>query len=80
MVFRSKSKGKNAAGQLKAGSNKISVQVINTWNNRIVGDLRNPGKKPYTNTNAKARFTENSSLLESGLIGKAEIFIVKSEY
>jgi len=58
---------------LKAGLNKITVQVINTWNNRIVGDLRNPDKKPFTSTNGKAKFKETSPLLKSGLLGRAEI-------
>jgi hypothetical protein len=66
----------NITKHLKTGSNTITVQVINTWNNRIVGDLKSPDKKPYTNTNAKVRFTENSSLLESGLMGKAEILFM----
>ncbi|KPL11147.1 MAG: hypothetical protein AMS26_20640 [Bacteroides sp. SM23_62] len=61
---------------LKAGTNSITVQVINTWNNRIVGDVRNPDKKPFTKTNAKIRFNEDSPLLRSGLMGKAEILFV----
>ena len=51
----------------------MSVQVINTWNNRIVGDLKKP-LKGYTNTNLKNKFKAGSPLLKSGLIGKAEIF------
>ena len=58
---------------LKEGTNTIKVQVINTWNNRIVGDIRNPGKKAYTKTNAKSKFNQNSPLLKSGLMGQAEI-------
>lgn len=63
---------------LKVGSNTITVKVINTWNNRIVGDLRNPDKIPFTQTNAKSKFTKNSPLLQSGLIGKAEIRFVSN--
>jgi len=59
---------------LKAGSNTITVQVINTWNNRIIGDLINTDGKAYTMTNIKNKFTKKSSLLNSGLIGRAEIF------
>ncbi|MBA7524138.1 hypothetical protein ES705_16275 [subsurface metagenome] len=58
---------------LEAGTNNITVEVINTWNNRIVGDIRNPDKKPFANTNAKIRFNQNSPLLKSGLMGKAVI-------
>jgi hypothetical protein len=56
----------------------LTVEVINTWNNRIVGDVRNPNQKPFTNTNAKARFNEKSPLLKSGLMGDAEILFTKN--
>jgi hypothetical protein len=69
----------NITQQIKPGTNRITVEVTNTWNNRIVGDLRNPEEKPYTNTNAKVRFTENSPLLKSGLIGKARIFFTNKQ-
>ncbi len=64
----------NITKYIKPGTNKITVEVTNTWNNRIVGDLRNPDEKAYTRTNAKNKFNKNSPLLESGLIGHAEIF------
>ena len=60
---------------LKAGTNSITVEIINTWNNRIVGDMRYPDKEPFTTTNAKVRFDESSPLLKSGLMGNAEIII-----
>jgi len=62
---------------IKQGINEIQVQVTNTWNNRIVGDWRNPEKLPYTRTNAKSKFNAKSALLPSGLIGKAEIYFIK---
>jgi hypothetical protein len=58
---------------LKAGTNHIVVQVINTWNNRIVGDVSAPDKKQYTKTNIKYKMKPTSPLLKSGLIGKAQI-------
>jgi len=67
----------NITQYLKEGTNKITVQVINNWNNRIVGDLKNPDEKEYTKTNAKQKFTADDPLLESGLIGKAELLFVK---
>jgi len=67
----------NITQHLKQGSNKITVQVINNWNNRIVGDLLSPDEKEYTKTNAKQKFTAADPLLESGLIGKAEILFAK---
>ncbi len=66
----------NITGHLKPGTNEIKVEVINTWNNRIVGDLRNPDETPYTRTNVKNKFNERSALLPSGLMGKAEIIFL----
>jgi hypothetical protein len=62
---------------LQAGTNHIRIEVINTWNNRIVGDIKNPDKEPFTRTNAKVRFNENSPLMESGVMGYAEIVLIK---
>jgi len=66
----------NITQYVKPGPNKITVQVTNTWNNRIVGDLRKPNEKAYTRTNAKSKFDKNSALLKSGLIGSAEILFM----
>ncbi|MEZ5043031.1 MAG: glycosyl hydrolase [Saprospiraceae bacterium] len=63
----------NITRYLQPGTNKITMQVTNTWNNRIVGDFKNPEGKSYTSTNARSKFEQNSSLLRSGLIGKAQI-------
>jgi hypothetical protein len=65
----------NITPYLKAGKNSITVEVINTWNNRIVGDVKNPDGKQYTRTNIKYKFKGAKSLLKSGLMGKAEIFL-----
>jgi hypothetical protein len=65
---------------LKAGNNTITVQVLNTWNNRIVGDLRNPDETQFTSTNVKSsRFRANGPLLKSGLLGKAEITFINNK-
>ncbi len=64
--------------QLKSGRNEIMIQVTNNWNNRIVGDLRNPEGRVYTKTNAKSKFNANSPLLKSGLMGKAELIFSKN--
>lgn len=44
---------------LKPGSNHIVVRVINTWNNRIVGDVRNPDKNslPTLTLNINSKLT-----------------------
>lgn len=64
----------NITPYLKAGQNKITVQAINAWNNRIVGDLNNSSTR-YSNTNIKSKFKSDGPLLKSGILGKAEIFI-----
>lgn len=64
---------------LKKGNNHISIQVINTWNNRIVGDIINPAGKQFTHTNVKYKFSAKTPLLKSGLIGKAKILFLKNE-
>lgn len=67
----------NITQHIKPGTNQITVQVANTWNNRIVGDMRNPGATSYTSTNATSRFDDDQPLLESGLLDRAEILIVE---
>jgi len=67
----------NITKYLKAGKNTITVEVINTWNNRLVGDMNNPDGKQYARTNIKSKFGGNKPLLKSGLMGKAEIRIIK---
>lgn len=57
---------------LQEGENEIRVEVINTWNNRIVGDIRNPEQRQYTRTNIKYKFRQGQ-LLESGLTGRVMI-------
>lgn len=63
---------------LRVGVNTITVEVINNWNNRIVGDLRNPDQEAFTKTNVNLKFSEKSPLLKSGLIGKAEILFLRN--
>jgi hypothetical protein len=63
---------------LTKGKNHITVQVINTWNNRVVGDVRAPDKKQYTKTNIKYKFTASSPLLKSDITGKAKIIFLEN--
>jgi len=63
---------------LRAGTNTVTVKVINTWNNRVVGDARTEDDNPYTRTNARTKFNKNTPLLPSGLIGKSQLrFVTK---
>ena len=53
----------------KSGTNQLEITVVNTWNNRIVGDLNSPPDKRITRTNMVHKFNPKSPLLQSGLLG-----------
>lgn len=57
------------APYVKAGENQLEISIVNTWNNRIIGDLRNPDVKQITRTNLVGKFRPNMPLLPSGLLG-----------
>ena len=61
---------------LRAGKNELEIEVVNTWNNRLVGDAKKPDQRQYTKTNIKGTF-KGGRLLESGLMGKAEILFIE---
>lgn len=58
---------------LQPGNNLIELEVVNTWNNRIVGDLQDSDRPAFTKTNAKSRFRAGGPLLPSGILGRAEL-------
>jgi hypothetical protein len=62
---------------LKQGKNLIKVTVSNEWTNRILGDLRNPGNKPYTYCKTQL-YKPEDDLRPSGLIGPVKITPVAS--
>ena len=50
------------------GTNKIQVDVINTWWNRLVGDMQPGNTKPHAYATV-CRWDANSPLLSTGLLG-----------
>jgi hypothetical protein len=56
----------------KAGRNELAIEVTNLWPNRLIGDQRLPRAQRRTKTNV-AKFTADSPLLPSGLLGPVEI-------
>ena len=52
---------------LKSGSNKLKIEVINLWPNRLIGDAGLPPEKRLTNTNIP--FKKDAPLVPSGLLG-----------
>jgi hypothetical protein len=58
----------NISKALKPGANQLSIEVTNTWANRIRGDHAKPEKEQLTWTNAPYRL-ETKQLLPAGLLG-----------
>lgn len=57
---------------LKQGKNQLTIEVSNTWANRLKGDLRLSEEQRRTRTSAPLRplkTKEGSGLLEAGLLG-----------
>jgi hypothetical protein len=52
----------------QATENRLEIDVVNLWPNRLIGDAALAPDKRFTLTNVK-KFKPNSPLLESGLLG-----------
>ncbi|WP_443939393.1 glycosyl hydrolase [Pedobacter sp. MW01-1-1] len=57
---------------LKKGKNKIEIELVNTWGNRLIGDSKLPENKRITNTTAPFRLADKP-LYASGLLGPVRI-------
>jgi hypothetical protein len=57
---------------IKSGENKLDIEVVNLWANRVIGDARSPEGKQYTRTNIR-NLTATNFLIESGLLGPVRI-------
>ncbi|SDJ09095.1 F5/8 type C domain-containing protein [Pedobacter sp. ok626] len=64
---------------LRNGNNQISIELSNTWANRLIGDQRLPENKRITKTNAPYRL-EGKPLLKAGLLGPVTIQTIKYYY
>ena len=59
-------------GAVKPGENKLEIEVVNFWPNRIIGDASLPPDQRLTQTNIR-KLTANTPLMESGLFGPVQI-------
>ncbi|WP_372772704.1 glycosyl hydrolase [Mangrovibacterium sp.] len=62
----------NITSALKEKGNKLEIDVVNLWPNRLIGDEFLPEDERYTSTNIR-KFTKATKLLRSGLIGPVRI-------
>ena len=57
---------------LKPGMNELSVDVVNFWPNRIIGDASLPELERRTRTNIR-KLTPETKLMDSGLLGPVRL-------
>jgi hypothetical protein len=57
---------------VKIGENKLQVEVVNFWPNRIIGDAGLPKEQRLTRTNIR-KLTAKTPLEEAGLLGPVKI-------
>lgn len=69
--------------EIQEGENNLHIKVVNSWYNRVLGDLLFPDKKTYTNTNIvllndfSGRPLKEFSPEPSGLLGPVKILTTK---
>jgi len=56
------------SGLVQPKGNRLEIDVVNLWPNRLIGDANLPPEKQLTVTNVR-KFKRDSPLLESGLLG-----------
>jgi hypothetical protein len=56
---------------LQPAGNKLEIEIINCWPNRLIGDAALPPEKRKTHTNIK--FKPDTPLMSSGLLGPVTI-------
>jgi hypothetical protein len=61
---------------LKARDNKLEVDVVNFWPNRIIGDQSLPPEQRFTRTNIR-KLTRETPLADSGLFGPVTLLAAR---
>jgi hypothetical protein len=59
---------------IQPGTNKLEIEVVNFWPNRIIGDAALPKEQRLTRTNIR-KLTKDAKLMEAGLLGPVRIGI-----
>jgi len=61
---------------LKSGNNELEIKVVNTWQNRLIGDSKLPVEERKTYFDY-SKYILNSTLEPSGLTGPVKLEIIK---
>lgn len=71
----------NVTEYLIDGENKLEIDIINQWPNRLIGDSKLPEEKRFTRTNYLKYYAQDSDqfLRESGLIGPVKLQFVSTK-
>ena len=59
---------------VKPGENKLQIEVVNFWPNRIIGDASLPTNQRLTRTNIR-KLTTNTPLEPAGLFGPVRLLM-----
>jgi hypothetical protein len=57
---------------IRPAGNKLEIEVVNFWPNRVIGDQSLPEAKRLTRTNVR-KLTKDTPLVESGLLGPVQL-------
>jgi hypothetical protein len=63
---------------LRPGSNKLEIEVVNTWHNRLVGDRALPAEKRQTFV-SKDTLAKDAALQPAGLLGPVVLRMAKQQ-
>lgn len=66
----------DVTGKLRKGKNKLEIEVVNTWMNRLIGDHRLPPEERIVKTENN-HWKADSPLQPSGLFGPVRILVGK---
>ncbi|PWK27763.1 alpha-L-rhamnosidase-like protein [Arcicella aurantiaca] len=61
----------SVAGLLKEKGNKLEIEIVNTWRNRLIGDREKPQNERFTKTNITIK--PDWKLEQSGLLGPVRL-------
>ena len=56
---------------IRTGPNRLEITLVNSWQNRLIGDRDKKQEEHYTRTNIRIR--EDWELRNAGLLGPVEV-------